>query len=100
MRRGTTPTHIFTIPPDINMSTISKIQVVYSQNNTQVLCKNDCKASDNVVKVELTQEETFLFNHKIRAEIQLRLLTNDGKSMLSDVIIIGVEKCLSDEVLK
>lgn len=101
MRCGTTPTHIFTIPPDINMSTISKAQVIYSQNNKQILCKYIQQFSDdNIIKIELTQEETFLFNYKLRAEIQVRLLTKDDKSLLSDIITISVEKCLSNEVLE
>lgn len=104
MRRGTTPTHTFTIPSNINMDTIDKVQIIYSQNNAIILCKDTqyCKIykDDRIISVELAQDETLLFNHKIRAEIQVRLVTKDNKALLSDIIIIGVEKCLSDEVLQ
>ena len=102
MRCGTTPTHRFTIPPDINLNAISKARVTYSQNNKQVLCKEapHCKIHDGVVKVELSQKETLLFNYKLRAEAQVDLLTDDNKSMKSDVVIISVEKSLNDEVLE
>jgi predicted metal-binding transcription factor (methanogenesis marker protein 9) len=84
------------------MNTISKVQVIYSQNNKQILCKEtkDCEIKDNVIKVELTQEETLSFNHKMRLEMQVRLLTKDNKTLLSDIIIVSVEKCLSNEVLQ
>ena len=100
MRKGTTPTHIFELPFD--SSDVSKIKITYQQNNSTILTKrdNDLKLEGNTVSTTLTQAETFLFDHTRTVYIQVRVLTNDGVALTSEIMAVGVDKCLDDEVLQ
>ena len=99
MRQGTTPTHTFTIPFDTGI--VAKARVIYAQNNAVKIAKKepDVKKTGNTISVKLTQEETLRLNHKFNTDIQLRILTNQGDSLVSDIITVSTEQCLSDEVL-
>lgn len=105
MIRGTTPTHIFTIPFDTD--SVKEILLTYAQNTytkkENVLFEKttaDCVLDGNQIRVELTQEETFMFECKSIAQVQLRILTKAGKALASDVLKIPVETCLSKVVLE
>ena len=100
MIRGTTPTHTFTLP--IETSTIKEALVTYAQKENVLFEKSteDCTMSENKITVVLTQEETFKFDCKSSAQVQLRVLTTEGKAMASDVLIVPVETCLSKVVLE
>ena len=97
--KGTTPTHTFTIPFDT--SKVDKVKIIYAQDDVVVLEKrtSDCTLLDNTIKVTLAQEDTFRFDHEKAVEIQIRVLTNDDKAFKSLPYVVGVTKCLDDEVL-
>ena len=99
MIRGTTPTHIFSLP--VSAETIKTIRVVYAQNDVIKLTKKneDCTMSGNSVTIKLTQEDTFLFDDDACVDVQVRVLTNSGDALASRVMRIHCEECLSDEVL-
>lgn len=105
MIRGTTPTHKFELP--FKMNNIKAMQVIYAQadDNTKEYCKkivkntDDCKLEGNVISVNLTQEDTLSLRHGAIVNIQLRVLLNDGKCFVSNIIKDMVHPCLSDEVL-
>ena len=99
MNRGTTPTHTFTIPFDTSL--IKEVKIIYSQDDEQVLCKRteDCELNGNEIKTTLSQEETFMFDCKKLVQIQIRVLTLVGESLITPIIARTVEKCLDDEVL-
>lgn len=82
MKRGTTPTHKFTLP--IEPAMVSKFLLTYSQNEKVVLEKTeaDMTKDGNVWSVELTQEETNLFSEG-NAVCQIRILTLGGDAMAS-----------------
>lgn len=98
MIKGTTPTHVFTIPFDT--SSINKVRVIYAQNEEILFVKEteDCVVKDNTIEVTLTQTNTLLFDHKKPAEIQLRILTKAGDALASVVERVGVGKLLENEV--
>lgn len=107
MHRATTPTHYFKFPIDV--TAISKILLTYSQNDNIILNKTeqDFEFNENVGMVTLTQEETNLFsdecvmpNKQVVVEVQLRVLTNSGKALASDVWKVPLKKILNDEVLE
>ena len=98
MRKGTTPTHIFTIPTEI-AETLSKIRVIYSQNNEIVLTKDTTEVGSEV-KIRLTQEETLQFDHSKAVDIQVRALTLGGDALNSDIMTVRCEKCLEDGVFE
>lgn len=100
MRRGTTPTHIFTVPFDTSM--VSKVRVVYSQDTTPVIVKEteDCTLKGNEISVKLSQEDTLAFDYSKFVNIQIRVLTLGNDALTSDVIMIPIGRCLDDEVLR
>lgn len=99
MIRGTTPTHIFNIPFDTSL--VDEVKITYAQDDEIVLIKgtSDCVLDTNTIKVTLSQEDTFLFDHKKNVQVQVRLLTKSGEAFASIVENVGVSKCLDNEVL-
>ena len=59
--RGTTPTHVFTLPFEKEL--LADLRINYFQDNKEVLVKGkkDVTISGNDITLMLTQEETFLF---------------------------------------
>lgn len=99
MRRGTTPTHTFTLPFDTD--TLSKVRVIYAQDDIPVLVRDDAELDGNNVVVKLTQEETLKFNEQKNVEIQLRALTADGEDAIaSDIMRASVKRLLENEVFE
>ena len=98
MRIGTTPTHTFTLTPDLS-GVAAKVRVVYSQGDEVILTK-EAQLSGNDAIVKLTQEETLKFSPALRVEIQLRILTNGGDALTSDIILRKPYECLEKEVLE
>ena len=99
MRRGTTPTHTFTIPFDVE--NVADALIVYAQGDKEVLRKTvrHCHMEGNTLSVDLTQEETLLFSCKSKAQIQVKVRTGGGSVLVSEILTMDVEKCLSDEVI-
>ena len=100
MRRGTTPTHTFTLPFPVDI--VANALIVYAQGDNEILRKTveHCHMDGNTLSVNLTQEETLLFHCNKKVQIQVRVLTTDGKALASNIITTDVIKCLSDEVLR
>lgn len=99
MIRGTTPTHTFKLPFDVDI--IKSVMIVYAQRNKEILRKEtaDCTMEGEDITTTLTQEETFKFNHVDHVHIQLRVLTKDGTAMVSEPKVVNVKDCLNYEVL-
>lgn len=96
---GATNTHVFELP--LGAEEIQTIEITYAQNNIERLKKktDGSAMQGNSLTVKLSQEESFLFSAG-GAEIQIRVLTNYGEVIPSDVMHIHCQSCLSDEVLK
>lgn len=99
MIRGTTPTHVFTLPFDV--SVIKTAKVIYSQRGEVVLtkCGDDLRMEGNEIRLTLSQENTLSFTCTDNVSIQLRVLTTANDALASDIMIISVARCLEDEVL-
>ena len=99
MIRGTTPTHIFTLP--IETYLVEDLRISYAQNNNEILVKkkNDCILEGNTIKVKLTQEETFNFNCEKNAQVQVRVKTTGGEVFGSTITTFKVECSLNEEEL-
>ena len=97
--RGTTPTHTFTVP--IDTDAISKVKVIYAQEDAVLFAKDteECGCKDGTITVKLTQADTLKFDCKKPAQIQMRILTQDGEALLSDIAYTSVGKCLDNEVI-
>lgn len=99
MIQGTTPTHVFQLPFSTDL--IEEIQVTYVQGEEEILQKttDDIIKEGDTIRYSLTQEETFLFDHRKIVKIQIRVLLTDGTVMASAIFTARVDKCLDDEVL-
>lgn len=99
MRRGTNPTHTFTLPFDT--SAVDKVRVIYAQSDIVKIVKKetDCELSGYTISVKLTQAETLRLNHRLKTSIQLRVLTHSGEALASGIVTMATTQCLSDEVL-
>lgn len=100
MIRGSTPTHFFTLPFDTEI--IDKVKVIYAQEDNVILTKEkeSCDFEGKIIRVKLSQLDTFKFEENKLVQIQLRILTTDGNALVSKIQLFSVEKCLDDEVLE
>lgn len=99
MIRGTTPTHIFTIPFDTD--TIADLRISYAQCGKEVVVKTlkDAKLNGATITVDLTQEDTLKFDCSKQVLMQVKVLTLGGEVLSSDIIVVNVGQCLNSEVL-
>lgn len=97
---GGTPLHTFTL--DIaDMPNIVEVLISYTQNGRVILRKKlkDCELSGNVIKVRLSQEDTLKFNESHKVRIQIKLKTDTGEVIPSDVVSVTPTSCLDLEVI-
>ena len=97
--RGTTPTHVFTIP--FEQEFLADLRINYFQDNKEVLVKDkkDVIISGKDITLVLTQEETFLFKEGKNVEVQLKIKTIDDQVLNSDIIEMRIDKSLDNEVI-
>lgn len=97
---GTTPTHVFVLPFDVDL--IKSIRIIYAQAGEVVMTKEneDLQLEGNSVRYKLTQEETLAFDDSKRVEIQVRVLTVDGDALASDIYSVFAERCLERSVIE
>lgn len=104
MRRGTTPTHTFTLPFEVPEG--AKVRIVYAQNEKIIVehTTEACTVDGTKVRTRLSDEETLRFDcgehfHDGRmapydVEIQIGIKTALGDKMWSEIIKTDVERCL------
>lgn len=92
MTRGSTPTFVFTLPSDT--SVYSDIDIYFSQNGSVILDVTQAALtlSGNEVSFTMTEEESLKFTASVPAEIQIRLVTRDGRIFISEIRRIAVLK--------
>lgn len=98
MRRGTTPTHTFSLPFDT--SEITSVRIVYAQNSRPVVVKKtkDVSMNGTVISVKLTQKDTLSLRSDCDVDIQVRILIRDD-AIASEPIRVKIAPLLDDEVL-
>lgn len=97
--RGTTPTHDFELP--YQKEFINDVRISYVQNNQEILTKSleECSLVGNVLSVDLTQEDTFLFLPKWNVEIEIKIQLFNKKVVKSeDTIELRVVDTVNKEV--
>lgn len=105
IRRGTTPTHTFTLP--VKSEDVEAIYVTYAQFETAVveLSGDDVSLTDvkdaesdsgSVASITLSQTDTLLFNGGASAQVQVRFKSNDGTAFASQKIKIIIEDVIKD----
>lgn len=100
MVRGTTPTHTWELPFDASMA--KRVRVIYGQNNKVLFVKekDECEIEGNIIKVTLSQEETFMFDSRYYAQLQIRVLFEDGSTVSTNISEIVVGETLEEEVME
>lgn len=100
MRRATTPTHIFTLPDEVGVTTIVAANLVYSQDGEMKLKKslNDLIIDENknALYFTFTQDEATIFA-PAKALTQLRVKTSDGAILASQMIWVTIKPVLDSE---
>ena len=99
MRRGTTPVnHIST---DMDLTGATALYVTYQQNDETVLEKTlqDATITEKEVAIQLSQEDTLLFEEGSKVYVQLRAVLPDGNCVASNIMSVKVEKILKDGVI-
>lgn len=104
MVRATTPTHIFTVPFD--PAQMRTMLLTYSQRRGRAILE---RGRDELtfgkdengyfISTKLTQAETARFSPELPANIQLRVVNQEGEAMASNIIVVPVEDVLNAEVL-
>ncbi len=100
MIRGTTPTHVFTLPFDTEK--ITALRVSYAQRGVTLFTKTeaDCTLARDTVTLSLTQAETLRLAAGDAVQIQVRVKHEDGNVYASRLLAATVEDCLLEEVLE
>lgn len=97
MRRGTTPTHTFSVDVDL---TDADVYVTYSQDGEVVLEKTgeDLTVTEDEISVTLTQDDTLRLDASAGAVvgIQIRYVTEDGVSDASNIMVEEVGGLLKE----
>lgn len=101
MIQYTTPTFIFDI--SLPTSAIADIEVTFMQANTGVkkdkeYKRDNLKIIDGKLNVTLSEKETGDFSVG-SCQVQMRVLTTDGKVLASEIARIKVEPSLSSDPL-
>lgn len=96
MIRGTTPKLEFTIPFDTDQ--LAEAYITISQKGGVVIDKplSEIICDGNVMSLHLTQEETLKLKADSIAEIQIRVRTNSGEALASNIIQVSTERILKD----
>lgn len=104
MRRGTTPTHTFTVPLDL--SNIVALQIAYKQQDKVLIVKQMAEvdtiissANESTVILQLSQEETMRLMAERPVYIQMRVVFDSDIAMASNIIADNVDDCLDDNIL-
>ena len=94
MRKGTTPTVMFALPFDT--SEIKYCEVCFAQKDIPILVKDtdECTLSGIYLSVDLTQEETLMFNNKDDLQVQIRFIFTDGTVDATTIFTDKVHKLL------
>ena len=100
MIRGTTPTHIFLLPEDLDPGSFSEMYITYAQLGSVVTEKerNDMTIIGHEVRVTLSQEETLRLLPGT-VEIQMRVKTVSGSVFASGIVETTVDKVLKGGVI-
>ena len=99
MTRGGTPTFVVELD-NVDISKIKQIYATIKQDKITITKKmSSMTVLNGTISFTLTQQETLRFIGG-KAQLQLRLLTNDNKVLCTDIFDIKVLPVLSGEVIE
>lgn len=101
MIRGTTPTLTFNLPFETSFIKQAYVTIKGDDDEIKVdkpLC--DCSVTEKSIAFKLTQEETLSLPPCTLIKIQLRVLTQGGDSLVSEVFKRYVSDVLKEGVIE
>lgn len=101
MIRGTTPRLTFILPFETSLVKTAFITFT-NKEETVVLEKEfcDCNAEGNNITAVLTQEDTLKLPEGEIVNLQLRVLTQGGEALASEIFKVFVEAILKEGVIE
>lgn len=97
MRRGTTPTLVFT--PSRDLSDYARVILTLRNKGKNIDLEGErLQFSEGSFSVTLTQEETLALAGE--TEAQVRAITSDEVAIASDIVRIDVDRILKDGVIE
>lgn len=100
MRRGTTPTLVFTVEPVLDLSTLAEAWLtIYQAGEVATKTLPDLTQTENGFQVTLTQEETLRLCAGAGCRIQLRAATGQGAALASNILRVPVAGILKDGII-
>lgn len=99
MIRGTTPTLKFKLPFDTEL--LAEAWVTFTQLGHTVVDKTlaDLEKQGDTLVLQLTQDETLMFQHEELVEIQIRVRTTDERAFASQIMRDIAERILREGVI-
>ena len=100
MRRGTTPTLVFTVEPVLDLSTLAEAWLtIYQAGEVATKTLPDLTQTEAGFSVTLTQEETLRLCAGAGCRIQLRAATGQGAALASNILRVPVAGILKDGII-
>ena len=100
MRRGTTPTLVFTVEPVLDLSTLAEAWLtIYQAGEVATKTLPELTQTENGFQVTLTQEETLRLCAGAGCRIQLRAATGQGAALASNILRVPVGGILKDGII-
>ena len=100
MRRGTTPTLVFTVDPVLDLSTLAEAWLtIYQAGEVATKTLPELTQTENGFSVTLTQEETLRLCAGAGCRIQLRAATGQGSALASNILRVPVGGILKDGII-
>lgn len=102
MYRGTTPTLIFKLDTELDLTTLTQVWVTIQNGDTQYnfdITRCTIDNTEKTIAVSLTQEETLAYK-KVISLVQIRMLTSNDKALATNVVDINIHNVLKGGVIE
>ena len=103
MRRGITSTIIFKLPETVSVTDLADARITVGQRNKALvnhpLADMEMDATQNSLKLRLTQEDTLCLDTDIPAEVQLKVKFIGGTVLATPIYRTSVRDILNEEVI-
>lgn len=100
IRRGTTPTLTITID-DVDFSSMKDFTITISQNGEKKIVKhkNEATINGDTISCTLSQQDTLNLMTGTRASIQVKMETESGEVIGTEIVKTSVDPILDEEVM-
>lgn len=102
MYRGTTPTLVFKLDTELDLTTLTQVWVTIQNGDTQYnfdITRVTIDNEEKTIAVSLTQEETLALK-RVVSNVQLRMLTSADKALATNIVQININNVLKGGVIE